>query len=229
MGHRKGREETKPIFTSRALAPVVLMGGTPMLRNAWRLPGCAGMTLPPIRLLRQTNPICGQAEGRTSAVWIRSCDEWDAGEALEKQSQFPRHGRDARGTHGQSLPLRRGSGRALSEAEGMPMLRNAWRCLPGCAGTTLLRTRLLRQTNPISGRLKRRLTAAGEKSYDEFCLPKASEKQSQFPRAEPAPAQAGDARDTHGRNAHATNTPVFPPGLIRAHGVRRTGSGARSA
>jgi hypothetical protein len=33
-------------------------------------------------------------------VWIRSCDEWDMGEAVKKQTQFPRHGRDARGTHG---------------------------------------------------------------------------------------------------------------------------------
>jgi hypothetical protein len=44
-------------------------------------------------LLRQTNPISGRAEGRTSAVWIRSCDEWDTGEAVEKQSQFRGHGR----------------------------------------------------------------------------------------------------------------------------------------
>jgi hypothetical protein len=37
---------------------------------------------------RQTNPISGRAEGRTSAVWIRSCDEWDTREAVKKQSQF---------------------------------------------------------------------------------------------------------------------------------------------
>jgi len=49
---------------------------------------------------RQTNPISGRAGGRTSAVWIRSCDEWDTGDAVEKQTQFRRHGRDARGTHG---------------------------------------------------------------------------------------------------------------------------------
>ncbi len=49
---------------------------------------------------RQTKPISGRPEGRTSAVWIRSCDEWDTGDAVEKQTQFRRHGRDARGTHG---------------------------------------------------------------------------------------------------------------------------------
>ena len=37
---------------------------------------------------RQTNPISGRAEGRISSVWIRSCDEWDTGEAVKKQSQF---------------------------------------------------------------------------------------------------------------------------------------------
>ena len=34
---------------------------------------------------RQTNPICGRAEGRISAVWIRSCDELDAGEAVKNK------------------------------------------------------------------------------------------------------------------------------------------------
>jgi hypothetical protein len=38
-------------------------------------------------ILRQTNPICGRAERGISAVWIRSCDEWDTGEAVKKQSQ----------------------------------------------------------------------------------------------------------------------------------------------
>jgi hypothetical protein len=37
---------------------------------------------------RQTDPISGRLEGRTSAVWIRSCGEWDTGEAVKKQSQF---------------------------------------------------------------------------------------------------------------------------------------------
>jgi hypothetical protein len=51
-------------------------------------------------------------------VWIRSCGEWDTGEAVKKQSQFggltkldgeadetrDDHGRDGRGTHGRSRP-----------------------------------------------------------------------------------------------------------------------------
>jgi hypothetical protein len=85
---------------------------------------------------RQTNPISGRAEGRTSAVWIRSCDEWDTGEAVEKQTQFRRHGR-SRPWYSWALA---------------PMLRNALRRLPACAGMTLLRTGLLRQTNPILAR-----------------------------------------------------------------------------
>jgi hypothetical protein len=36
MGHGRGRGKTKPISGSRALAPAVLMGETPMLRGACR-------------------------------------------------------------------------------------------------------------------------------------------------------------------------------------------------
>ena len=57
--------------------------------NAWRrLPACAGMTFLQTGLLRQTNPIYRRAEGRIRAVRITSCAEWDAGEAVRKQSQF---------------------------------------------------------------------------------------------------------------------------------------------
>ncbi len=31
-------------------------------------------------------PNFGPAEGRTSAVWIRSCDEWDTGEAVKNKA-----------------------------------------------------------------------------------------------------------------------------------------------
>ncbi len=42
---------------------------------------------------------------------------------------------------------------------------------------------LVRQTNPISGRAKGRITADEERSYDELNLERASEKQSQFGRS----------------------------------------------
>ena len=43
MGHGRRRGKTNPISTSRALAAVVLMGETPMLRNALRrLPAARG-------------------------------------------------------------------------------------------------------------------------------------------------------------------------------------------
>ena len=87
------RRKNKANFGVTGETPVVLMGETPMLRNPWRrLPACAGMTLLRTRLLRQTNPICGRAERRISAVWIRSCDECDTGEAVKKQSQFGQAG-----------------------------------------------------------------------------------------------------------------------------------------
>lgn len=97
---------------------------------------------------RQTNPISGRAEGRTSAVWIRSCDEWDTGKAVKKQSQFggltkldaeadetrDDHGRDGRGTHGQ-------------DAHATERFAAS------------LRTGLLRQTNPISATVPIRRSA----------------------------------------------------------------------
>ena len=61
---------------------------------------------------------------------------------------------------------------------------------------------LVRQTNPICGRSKGRITAAEEKSYEKRCWLCTREKQSQtepiwraVARAEPAPAQAGDTRE----------------------------------
>ena len=66
------------------------------IRPTPRTPGGVRRTA----LLRQTNPIWGQAEGRISAVWATSCAERDAGEGVKKQSQFPGHGRDGRDTHG---------------------------------------------------------------------------------------------------------------------------------
>ena len=81
MGHGGGCGKTNPISGSRPLGAVVLMGARAH---------ATGHTAASLRtgLLRQTNPICGRAEGRTSAMWIRSCDEWDTGVAVKKQSQF---------------------------------------------------------------------------------------------------------------------------------------------
>jgi hypothetical protein len=61
-----------------------------------------------------------------------------------------------------------------------PMPRNALRRLPACAGMTLLRTGLLRQTNPIPGGEKVRASAFWQKGYDELSRRKSPEKQSQM-------------------------------------------------
>ncbi len=62
--------------------PVVLMGKMPMLRKRLAASLRTG-------LLRQTKPISAAAKWRASVVQIRSCGEWDTGEASEEQSQFP--------------------------------------------------------------------------------------------------------------------------------------------
>jgi len=70
------------------------------------------------------------------------------------------------------------------------------------------RPMLLRQTNPIWGRAEGRVTVCGDKSYDEWDLQWAPEKQSQFPAGgRTAVARALAPVDTHGRDAHATRTP----------------------
>jgi len=124
------RRKNKANFGVTGETPVVLMGQTPMLRNPWRrLPACAGMTLLRTRLLRQTNPIFGRAERRISSVWIRSCDEWDTGEAVKKQSQFDQgsrlrgqasatwHATPARGPLRQTNPI---CARAISRTSAAP-------------------------------------------------------------------------------------------------------------
>jgi hypothetical protein len=73
--------------------------------------------------------------------------------------------------------------------------------------STILVRCLLRQTNPISGRPERRLTAAGERSYDEWDLERASENKANFRRAITWRWHGQDARGTHGRDGRATGTP----------------------
>jgi hypothetical protein len=86
--------------------------------------------------------------------------------------------------------------KVLSWTTRRPELRDCFvalgakrRCASGLAMTfftleasnlTLSASDQLRQTNPILGRPEGRLTAAGERSYDELDLQRALEKQSQF-------------------------------------------------
>ncbi len=160
MGRGSGPAKTKPICRSseaergggQATGPS--RPGRPWY--SWARCPCYGTSgsVPRTALLHQTNPIWGWAEGRISAVWITSCAEFDAGEAVKKQSQFAGHGRDARGTHGRDAPA----------TERL---------------AASLRTRRLRQTKPISGRAKRRASAVQITSCGEWDAPAASEKQSQ--------------------------------------------------
>jgi hypothetical protein len=119
-------------------------------------------TRPPVPrpgLSRQTNPICGRAEGRITAGEERSYDELGRQKAPEKQSQFPQaepapaQARDARGTHGRSRPCYSWAGRPCHE---------------------------LRQTNPISGQAEGRTSAVWITSCGEWDMREAVKKQSQF-------------------------------------------------
>ncbi len=64
-----------------------------------------------------------------------------------------------------------------------PMLRDALRRLPACAGMTLLRTGVLRQTNPISERVISRTSAVPTRTCNASDAGRAPTKQSQFPEA----------------------------------------------
>jgi hypothetical protein len=66
---------------------------------------------------------------------------------------------------------------------------------------------LVRQTNPISGRPERRLTAAGEKSYDEWDLERASENKANLSIAD-CGLRIGDRGKPHpARSSIAPNKP----------------------
>ena len=186
MGHGRGRGKTNPISTSRAVAPVVLMGE--IAHATERLADATAN-----RASAQTNPICGRAERRTSAVWIRSCDEWDTGEAVEKQSQFPRHGR-----------WRPWYSWALAPCYGTPGRATA--------------NRASAQTNPICGRAEGMTSAVWIRSCDEWDTGEALEKQSQFPR-HGRDAHGTHGRDAHAtEHLAASPRPCLRRGDIPARG-----------
>jgi len=64
----------------------------------------------------------------------------------------------------------------------MPVLRNTLRCLPACAGMTLLRTGLLRQTNPISERAIWRTSAVPTRSWTNCMREEPRENKANFPK-----------------------------------------------
>ena len=161
MGHGRGREETKPISTSRALAPVVLMGKMPMLRNAWRrLSGCAGMTLPRTRLPRQTNPILGRLKRRLTVAGEKSYDEFGLPKASEKQSQFREN------FQVWSVKCQAG------EAEGLDFRLYTSHSAEG----------FLCETKPISAEGRTAASVWWRTSYGELATETAAAKQSQFRR-----------------------------------------------
>jgi len=88
-----------------------------------------------------------------------------------------------------------------------PPLRDALRRLPACAGMTLLRTGLPRQTNPIWATARRTASGLQQGSCGDFGLQTATEKQSQFP-AEHGMATAGKTATATG-GASCTNKPNF--------------------
>jgi hypothetical protein len=130
-----------------------------------QVPGGPCPTIPPrCRLYKQqTNPIlrfltgdCGLGTDLGRDATPAACHLWPARAGC------------------QTNPIWSGSG-----VRDLPRPGNAWRRLPACAGMTLLRTGLLRQTNPIWGRMKRGTSAVRIRSCDELGAPAALKKQSQ--------------------------------------------------
>ncbi len=174
MIHDLQDEANGPRCLSVQTEPISPAGGRP------RGPGCP--TIPVFyhsTILRQTTPISRRAEGRTSAVWIRSCDEWDTGEAVRKQSQFPGAG------HRGGVSIADWGWRRIG-SPACPLLPLA--CMGRLCKQTQFRrvaTGIAVQTNPICAEAISRVNAVRTRSWDKL-LP-------EWPRKNKAKWQSGEA------------------------------------